>query len=151
MLTLLDPRPVVSFDRSLAIESISSIKRTEINFVFFPELFSHSHAALLAQSNHLVIFCSVSPTYFPLKSAPVGAKNNTLTLGSSIWSWLTAAFAIKVFPVPGGPYNKNPFPTFGYKLGYISGLTNDSLISSFSFLSPAKSEKKIANIEELMN
>ena len=104
-------------------------------------LFSQSAAALLAQLNHFVIFCSVSPTYLPLKSAAVGVKNNTWILLSRFCSSLIAAFMRYVFPVPGGPYNKNPLPGSGYKFGYKSGSIKVSVICFFATADPAKSLK----------
>ena len=58
------------------------------------------------------MFFSVSPTYFPFNSAPVGEYNKIL-VGTSkqsacICNSFTNDVANNVLPVPGGPYNKIP-------------------------------------------
>lgn len=56
----------------------------------------------LAILNKFLINFSDSPTYFEIKSAEEILKN---VASHSV----AQAFAKKVFPVPGGPYNKIPF------------------------------------------
>jgi len=56
------------------------------------------------------------------------------------FAWCATAFAISVFPVPGGPYRRIPFggstPTFTYISGFVRGYSTASRTSSISFESP---------------
>lgn len=83
-------------DLLLAIESISSIKII-LGFL------------LLAILNKHLINFSDSPTYFDIKSDELIEKN---VASHSV----AQAFAMKVLPVPGGPYSKIPLQGFRFFL-----------------------------------
>lgn len=56
----------------------------------------------MASSNNFLIFSSASPTNLLNISGPL------TIFGGLAFSTLANCLAIKVFPVPGGPYNNNP-------------------------------------------
>jgi hypothetical protein len=57
----------------------------------------------MASLNNSLIFFSASPTYLLITSGPL------TILGSLHLNTFDSYFAIKVFPVPGGPYRITPF------------------------------------------
>ena len=92
------PVPEVMVPLALHIESISSktitCKPASSPFSFW------SFSALVNKS---LIFFSVSPTNLSNNSGPF------TTLNSATFKALAKVLAIRVLPVPGGPYNNIPF------------------------------------------
>lgn len=90
-------------------------------------------AFFLAISNNSLTNLAPSPIYFYTSSPP-----DTLMKVQPEW-WATAQ-AIRVFPVPGGPYRRTPLgygiPVASYNSGCFIGNSITSLISSIYLLSP---------------
>ena len=82
---------------ALHIESISSKTIT-----CKPASSPFSFWSFSALANKSLIFFSVSPTNLSNNSGPL------TTLNSATFNAWANVLAIKVFPVPGGPYNKIP-------------------------------------------
>lgn len=74
--------------------------------------FSWSRVASLNKSR---IFYSDSPTYFEKTSGPL------IILGSFAFRALASCLAMRVFPVPGGPYSKIPLTCFIPYLWRVEG------------------------------
>ena len=68
-------------------------------------------SSFFASANNSLTFFSVSPTNLLNNSGPL------IILGSLACKTLASYLAIKVLPVPGGPYSNNPFTCF---IPYIS-------------------------------
>ncbi|KAH3658912.1 hypothetical protein OGATHE_006638 [Ogataea polymorpha] len=106
-----------------AIESISSMKMID------GEFFSASSKAFLR-------LLSDSPAIFDMISGPLIRKKNAPVS-------LATALAIKVLPVPGGPYIKIPLggliPMALNNCGCLSGNSTSSLIWAICFLQPPMS------------
>lgn len=85
----------------------------------------------LAISNKDLSVFSASPTYFDIKSEEETLKKVPPCIS------VAQALAKKVFPVPGGPYNKIPFQgvlsptkTYGNLIGNITAYCNTFLACS---------------------
>merc|ERR1719369_2604121 len=91
---------------------------------------------VLAISNNSLTILAPSPTYFCTNSDPI-----TLMKQASVL--LATALAHKVFPVPGGPYNKHPLggsiPRLTNLSGCSRGVSTTSLSLSICSLHPPTS------------
>jgi len=85
------------------------------------------HAFLdLAIAKSSLTILAPSPTYFYTSSLPI-----TLIKQQSVL--LAQALAVKVLPVPGGPYNKTPFGGSIPRSVNLSGFSIGSSTTSLSF------------------
>jgi hypothetical protein len=57
----------------------------------------------------IFIFIYITLTNFSESPLHLEANVDALTLKKVVFPCVAKAFASKVFPVPGGPYNKTPF------------------------------------------
>uniref|UniRef100_A0A0K2U9E5 Uncharacterized protein n=1 Tax=Lepeophtheirus salmonis TaxID=72036 RepID=A0A0K2U9E5_LEPSM len=120
--------------RFLPTASISSINRIQGEF-------------LRAMSNMSLIRAGPTPTNISKNSEPETDIKGTLASPA-------VALAIKVFPVPGGPFRIAPFgilaPSSKYCCGFFKKLTN-SIISIFASSQPATSLKATPTSEASTN
>ena len=93
-------------------------------------------ACSLANLNNSLTNLGPSPEYFWINSLPTTLKNVALVS-------LATAFANKVLPVPGSPYNITPFggfiPISSYNSGCVKGNSTASFISRICCSNPPTS------------
>ena len=84
----------------------------------------------LACLNKSLTRLAPTPTNISTKSEPLSEKKGTLASPAT-------AFAIRVFPVPGGPESRTPFGIFPPRSVYFFGFFKKSTTSRTSSLAPS--------------